>query len=182
MPERVLDVLERQRVTNAVLVPTMLQMLTARARRRRARLLGAALDRVRRVADHDAGAEGGAAHVRLLALRHLRADRESTGGVVQLEPADHDPDGPREHLLRSRPAGRSRGWSCGSSTRPPARSRGPGEIGEVWLRAPNVMPGYFNRPAGDRGRADRRTAGCAPATAATSTTRATSSSPTGSRT
>src|SRR5207244_5899023 len=24
---------------------------------------------------------------------------------------------------------------------------GPGEIGEVWLRAPNVMAGYHNRPA-----------------------------------
>ena len=26
---------------------------------------------------------------------------ETTGGVVQLAPEDHDPDGPREHLLRS---------------------------------------------------------------------------------
>jgi long-chain acyl-CoA synthetase len=25
--------------------------------------------------------------------------------------------------------------------------RPPGEVGEVWLRAPNVTPGYFNRPA-----------------------------------
>jgi long-chain acyl-CoA synthetase len=24
---------------------------------------------------------------------------------------------------------------------------GPGEVGEVWVRAPNVMLGYFNRPA-----------------------------------
>src|SRR5205807_4824068 len=25
-------------------------------------------------------------------------------------------------------------------------ARGPHEVGEVWLRAPNVTPGYFNRP------------------------------------
>jgi long-chain acyl-CoA synthetase len=54
---------------------------------------------------------------------------ESTGGVMQLDPADHE----HEHLLRS--AGRPFPWV---------------ELrvvdGEVWLRAPNVMPGYFNRP------------------------------------
>ena len=33
---------------------------------------------------------------------------ETTGGVVQLDPDDHDPDGPREHLLRS--AGRPLPW------------------------------------------------------------------------
>jgi long-chain acyl-CoA synthetase len=27
------------------------------------------------------------------------------------------------------------------------RDRGAGEVGEVWLRVPNVMAGYFNRPA-----------------------------------
>ena len=33
---------------------------------------------------------------------------ESTGGVLQLDPADHDPDGPRAHLLRS--AGKPLPW------------------------------------------------------------------------
>ena len=61
----VLDLLERERVTNAFFVPTMLQMLASVPGRRRPRLLGAALDRVRRLADHDAGAQGGAANVRL---------------------------------------------------------------------------------------------------------------------
>ena len=54
----VLDLLERRRVTNAVFVPTMLQLLSAVPGRGRARLLGAALDRLRRVADHHAGAQG----------------------------------------------------------------------------------------------------------------------------
>ena len=45
---------------------------------------------------------------------------ETTGAIVQLAAADHDPGGPREHLLRS--AGKpTRGWSSRSSTRPPGR-------------------------------------------------------------
>jgi long-chain acyl-CoA synthetase len=64
---------------------------------------------------------------------------------VHLEPQDHDPDGPRAHLLRS--AGKPLPWvevrvvdpGSGSEARPRA-------VGEVWLRAPNVMAGYFNRP------------------------------------
>jgi acyl-CoA synthetase (AMP-forming)/AMP-acid ligase II len=70
---------------------------------------------------------------------------ESTGGVVQLDPEDHDPDGPREYLLRS--AGRPLPW-VGLRIADPATGLelGTGEVGEVWLRAPNVTPGYFNRP------------------------------------
>ena len=145
--EDVLDLLERQRVTNAVFVPTMLQMLTAGARRRRARLLRAAVDRLRRVADHDAGAEGGAAHVRLLALRRLRPDRDD-GRRRQLDPPTTIRR-PREHLLRS--AGRPFPWVELRIVDPDGRDSA-GEVGEVWLRAPNVMPGYFNRPERPRPR------------------------------
>ena len=71
---------------------------------------------------------------------------ETTGGVVQLDPADHDPGGPREHLLRS--AGRPLPWvELRIVDRRPARELRAGAVGEVWLRAPNVMAGYFNRPA-----------------------------------
>jgi long-chain acyl-CoA synthetase len=70
---------------------------------------------------------------------------ETTGAITQLDPADHEPEGPREYLLRS--AGRPYPWvelqivDPGSGAR-----RGPREVGEVWLRAPNVAAGYFNRP------------------------------------
>jgi long-chain acyl-CoA synthetase len=64
---------------------------------------------------------------------------------MQLDPADHDPGGPREHLLRS--AGRPLPWVelrvVDPATGVDCRPR---EVGEVWLRAPNVTPGYFNRP------------------------------------
>src|SRR5262249_36569542 len=71
---------------------------------------------------------------------------ESTGGVVNLEPSDHDPDGPRAHLLRS--AGRPLPWVELRVVDPMTGAEvGPGQVGEVWLRAPNVMAGYFDKPA-----------------------------------
>ncbi len=144
MPEAVLELLERRRVTNAVLVPTMLQMLTS---------VAGAADR-----DYSAlrsiayGASPITTPVLKAALRTFRCSlygiyglTESTGGVLQLDPADHDPDGPREHLLRS--AGKPLPWVEMRIVDPEAGAeRGAGEVGEVWLRAPNVMAGYFNRP------------------------------------
>jgi long-chain acyl-CoA synthetase len=70
---------------------------------------------------------------------------ESTGGVVQLDPDDHAPDGPREHLLRA--AGKPLPWVELRVVDPQTGlDRARHEIGEVWLRAPNVMAGYFERP------------------------------------
>jgi long-chain acyl-CoA synthetase len=145
LPEAVLDVLERERVTNAVLVPTMLQMLAA---------VPGAADR-----DYSAlrsiayGASPITTPVLKAALRTFRCDlfgiyglTETTGAAVQLDADDHDPDGPREHLLRS--AGRPYPWVDLRIVDPATGAdRVPGEVGEVWLRAPNVMAGYFERPA-----------------------------------
>jgi long-chain acyl-CoA synthetase len=144
-PEAVLDALERQRVTNAVFVPTMLQLLTA---------VPGAVDR-----DYSAlrsiayGASPITTPVLKAALRTFRCAlygiyglTESTGGVVQLDPEDHDPDGPREHLLRA--AGRPLPWVELRVVDPLTRDDCPaGAVGEVWLRAPNVMRGYHERPA-----------------------------------
>ena len=64
--------------------------------------------------------------------------------------------------------------------RRPARCR-PGETGEVLIKGPIIMPGYWGKPEAT---AETRasTAGCTPATSATSTRTATSTSPTGPRT
>jgi long-chain acyl-CoA synthetase len=71
---------------------------------------------------------------------------ETTGGVVQLYPEDHDAEGPRQHLLRS--AGKPLPWVEMRIVDPIGGGEcGPGDVGEVWLRAPNVMAGYYNRPA-----------------------------------
>ncbi len=143
--EAVLDIFERQRVTNAVLVPTMLQMLCA--------VPGADERDYSALRSIAYGASPITTPVLKGALRTFRCSlygiyglTESTGGVVQLDPEDHDPGGPREHLLRS--AGRPLPWVELRVVDPTTRAeRRPHEVGEVWLRAPNVMLGYFNRPA-----------------------------------
>jgi long-chain acyl-CoA synthetase len=144
-PAAVLDLLERLRVTNAVLVPTMLQLSAA--------VPGAAERDYSALRAIAYGAAPITTPVLKAALRTFRCSlfglyglTESTGGVVALEPEDHDPGGPREHLLRS--AGRPYPWVELKIVDPAGgEAIGPHEVGEVWLRGPNVTPGYFNRPA-----------------------------------
>jgi len=144
-PTAVLDVLERRRVTNAVLVPTMLQMLTA--------VPGAADRDYSTLRSIAYGAAPITTPVLKATLRTfgcglvgLYGLTESTGGVVALEPEDHDPGGPREYLLRS--AGRPYPWVELQIADPASGDPlEPHRIGEVWLRGPNVTPGYFNRAA-----------------------------------
>jgi long-chain acyl-CoA synthetase len=141
----VLDLLEHERVTNAVMVPTILQMLCA--------VPGAAGRDFSALRSIAYGASPITTPVLKAALRTFRCAlfgiyglTETTGAAVQLDAADHDPDGPREHLLRS--AGRPYPWVelriVDTVTGAACRAR---EVGEVWLRAPNVMAGYFKRPA-----------------------------------
>jgi long-chain acyl-CoA synthetase len=143
-PTAVLDVLEQRQVTNAVFVPTMLQMLAA--------VPGAADRDFSALRSIAYGASPITTPVLKTALRTFGCSlygiyglTETTGGVLQLEPADHDPDGPREHLLRS--AGRPFPWVELRIADPKTGIElAAEEVGEVWLRAPNVTSGYFNRP------------------------------------
>ena len=70
---------------------------------------------------------------------------ETTGAVVHLPPADHDPEGANKHRLRS----------CGlPGPGVEVRIVDPdsladcvqGEVGEIWIRSPQVMKGYWNMP------------------------------------
>jgi long-chain acyl-CoA synthetase len=141
----VLDLLESARVTNAVFVPTILQLLAA--------VPGAAERDFSALRSIAYGASPITTPVLKAALRTFRCPlfgvyglTETTGGVVQLEPEDHDPDGPREHLLLS--AGRPRPWIELRIVDPFSGAELPaGEVGEVWMRGPNVMSGYANRPS-----------------------------------
>jgi long-chain acyl-CoA synthetase len=70
---------------------------------------------------------------------------ETTGGVVQLSPQDHDPGGERAHLLRA--AGRP--WGDVELRIVDVESRrdlADGQVGEVWVRSNQVMKGYWNNP------------------------------------
>ncbi len=70
---------------------------------------------------------------------------ETTGAVVNLPPSDHDVNGPNRHRLRS----------CGLPG-PGVEIRivntdtladcEQGEVGEIWIRSPQVMKGYWNMP------------------------------------
>ena len=70
---------------------------------------------------------------------------EATGPITWLLPEDHDPGGPRAELLRSagtpspgvelRIVGPASGHDCAE-----------GEVGEVWVRTPQNMIGYWNQP------------------------------------
>lgn len=143
-PATVLDMLERLRVTNPIFVPTMLQMLTA--------VPGAAARDFSSLRTIVYGASPITTTVLRTTLETFRCDliglyglTESSGGVVHLDGCDHDPDGPRQHLLRS--AGRPYEWVELRIVDPATRVQlPPYAAGEVWLRAPNVMAGYFNQP------------------------------------
>ena len=151
-PAEVLGTLERRSVTNAVFVPTMLQMLCA--------VPGAAERDYSALRSIAYGASPITTTVLKAALRTFRCSlfgiyglTETTGAITQLDPDDHDPDGPREQLLRS--VGRPYPWVELRIADPATAAALPaGDVGEVWLRAPNVTPGYFNRPEESRAALD----------------------------
>jgi acyl-CoA synthetase (AMP-forming)/AMP-acid ligase II len=146
VPEQLLDAIVEERITNAFLVPTVLQMLCA---------LPGAQDR-----DYSAlrSIAYGASPITTTTLRtvirtfgcelfQLYGLTETTGAVVQLDAADHDPDGPRAHLLR--PAGRLYPWmemKIVDIDSEEGSAVATGEVGEVWLRGSSVTPGYFGLP------------------------------------
>jgi long-chain acyl-CoA synthetase len=143
-PVAVLDMLERYQVTNPIFVPTMLQMMTA--------VPGAADRDYSSLRTIVYGASPITTTVLRAALSTFRSAllgmyglTESTGGVVHLDPGDHDADGPRQQLLRS--AGRPYEWVELRIADPATGEALPAStVGEVWMRAPNVMAGYFGRP------------------------------------
>jgi long-chain acyl-CoA synthetase len=70
---------------------------------------------------------------------------ETTGAITRLDPEDHDPGGPRHHLLRS--AGKP---LLGVEMRiidPDTGDEAPtGTVGELWTRSGYNMLGYWDKP------------------------------------
>jgi acyl-CoA synthetase (AMP-forming)/AMP-acid ligase II len=143
-PASLLDTMESERVTNAFLVPTVLQMLSG---------VPGAVERdwsaLRSIAY-------GASSITTTTLKTVLSTfgcplyqvygmTETTGAIVQLDAADHDPGGPREHLLRA--AGKPYPWMelqiVDPATGEPLETN---EIGEVQVRGSSVTPGYFDNP------------------------------------
>ena len=179
-PELVLDILERDRVTHVLLVPTMIQMLVDHPAMKKPHDLVRASDiALRCVADLGGRARpgaGGAARGQLHAgLRHDRAGAARDGQ-------------PGRAITRSRAA---KPASC-ARLGVPALHRARivdadgnevprGTVGEIAVRGPDVMQGYWNKPE-QTAAARAATDGCIPAMARTWTTTASSSSSTASRT
>jgi long-chain acyl-CoA synthetase len=74
---------------------------------------------------------------------------ETAGTVAVLVPADHQPEGPRAHLLNS--VGRAYPWVQLRVIDPVTLQDAPtGTVGEIWLRSGMVMSGYWNKPDATR--------------------------------
>jgi long-chain acyl-CoA synthetase len=142
-PVAVVQSLERDGVTHALYVPAVLQFLLTVPD-----LNTTDLSALRQVVY---GASPIAAEVLTRAIRAFGCGfsqayglTETTGGVVLLEANDHDPDGPRAHLLRS--AGRALDGAEVRVVDAEGNDVALGTVGEVLIRSPQVMRGYWRQP------------------------------------
>jgi long-chain acyl-CoA synthetase len=144
VPNEVLDIIIEEGVTTGLLVPAMLTFLS---------LVPGAADRTYPIKLIVYGASPITNETLLAAMRTFKCDfcqvygmTETTGAVTQLDPADHDPGGPRAYLLRS--AGRAYPWA---TVKVMDLEKGTecavGEVGEVWVQSSQNMLGYWNKPA-----------------------------------
>lgn len=143
-PVGLLDTMESERVTHGFVVPALLGMLS--------QVPGAA-DRDWSHLDNLAyGASPITAPVLEAALATFGCPMfqvygltETTGAVVQLDAEDHDPGGPRAHLLAS--AGKPYDFNDVAIRDPDdGHDLGPGETGQIWMRSGANMVGYWGRP------------------------------------
>ena len=144
VPPALVDTLEREQVTHTFVVPAVIQLLVS----------------VPGVAERDFsalrclayGASPISERVLADAVRTFRCPllqvyglTETTGAVVYLPAADHDLDGPHRHRLRAAgvPAP-----GIGLRVVDPATGTdlATGQVGEIWIRGPVVMHGYWNQP------------------------------------
>ena len=144
-PAEFISVMESRRVTNICVVPAMLQVLTS----------------MPRIEERDFSALEvivyGASPITPALLRRsmnifgcdfvqFYGMTETSGGTTCLTAKDHDPDGPRQHLLRSagKPLVNVKVRIVDTDSGEPLPA---GQVGEVQTRSPHNTPGYWDRPA-----------------------------------
>lgn len=143
VPE-ILARIEQHRVTNMFLVPTMIDMLAAESRKRHWDLTSLQLI-----------AYGGAPITDRQLLNAVSAldcgfmavygMTEAAGTVACLLPEDHDPNGPRKHLLGS--IGTALPWIETRIADPwTGEESERGTAGEMWVRSGQTMAGYWDQP------------------------------------
>jgi long-chain acyl-CoA synthetase len=144
VPGALLDTIEGERVTNGFVVPAVLQFCSA--------VPGAAERDFSALRSLAYGASAITVPVLRQALTTFRCDffqvyglTEVSGAIVQLDADDHDPGGPREHLLRA--AGKAYPWVELRIVDPATGAQLPaGEVGEVLTRSAQNTPGYWRQP------------------------------------
>ncbi|MEU6661895.1 long-chain-fatty-acid--CoA ligase [Streptomyces sp. NPDC046821] len=144
VPQRVVDLMEHHRITHAFFVPAVLHLLT----------------QLPDIRERDFSALRtivyGASPITPVLLRRSMeifgcgfyqkyGQTETAGAATRLLPSDHDPDGPRAHLLRS--AGNALPGAAVAIVDPvTAEPLASGEVGEIVTRSHHVTPGYWQRP------------------------------------
>ena len=144
-PEAVLQAIERDRVTHALLVPTMIQMLVDHPAMKQGRDLGSlqwvlygASPIAEAVLDRAMAALPGVNFVQAYGMTELSP-------VATLNPAYfHTAEGRKRGKLRS--AGRASYCTEVRIVDADDREVPRGTVGEVVVRGPNVMLGYWNKP------------------------------------
>ena len=178
-PEGVMAAVQNERVTDVLLVPTMIQMLVDHP------ALGSYdLSSLKNIIYGASPISEAVLERATAALPNVQFTQAY--GMTELSPIAtllHW----NEHIGDGRAKGRHRGagratLGCEVRIVDPDNKPVPyGTVGEIIVRGDNVMMGYWERPGRNR-RAPSSTAGCIPATAATWTKTDSSSSSTGSRT
>ena len=143
-PNEALRIIEEHRVTETFVVPAVLMVLLSTPA-----LATADVSSLRTVFY---GASPISEDVLIRSMSALGCDfaqvyglTETTGAITSLMPGDHDPDGPRSHLLRSagRPFDHVQLRIVDSES---GRDVPVGAVGEVWTRSDQNMLGYWNKP------------------------------------
>lgn len=143
-PQEVLRLIETHRVTNTLFVPAVLQMLCATPgveksdfSSLRSIVYGAS------PISEEVLAKSmdifGCGFVQVYGLT------ETTGAITAMVEEDHDPGGPRAHLLRSagKPWGDAKIRIVDDESRQDVSS---GEVGEIWIWSKQNMKGYWRNP------------------------------------
>lgn len=145
-PAEILDVIPHHGVTNALLVPAVLQFLLAMPN------IGETDFSTLRSVVYGASPiteEVLVGSMNAMGCQFTQAYglTETTGGITILRAADHDPGGPRAHLLRS--AGQPWGDVELRIVDPATgEARPDGDVGEIWCRSIQNMKGYWADEAG----------------------------------
>jgi len=143
-PAELLRLVEADAVTHAFLVPAVLMALLATPGIERADL--SSLDTI----FYGASPISEDVLVRCLEVFACRFSQvygmtETTGAIIRLDPEDHDPEGPRKHLLRA--AGKPlEGVELRIVDPDSGDDVQTGEVGELWTRSAYNMLGYWDKP------------------------------------